>query len=584
MKPKWKRLGILEILGISFVLTTADGTVEASVNSPPPLRAVYFVTRDRQPCPNYERRLDRVMREVQRFYAEGMKQAGFSGKTFGLETNAQGFLRLHMVRSREDSAFYGREASDKVRREVGESLKREGIDIEHETIVIFQTLLGWKGDRAVEVGPYVGGGSHLSGTAWVYDDDRLDPELLSSKTAGGYYGQPCSLGEFNSHYIGGVAHELGHALGLPHVCETQAQRASRGTALMGGGNHTYGSNLRGEGAGTFLHPVSAMRLAHIRAFSGNRPRATDRPSCRLREMTARFENGNLILAGRLETDIAVSGMGAYDDWTRIPDDYDAIGWLGEMRSDGHFRIVVEALRQGQSQMRLTVAHVNGVTTTFPVDYVVDETGQPDLGVFCTDVIAAELNDLFRRQDSEQLAARIRELEKSDPAAPDLVMRGRHLLELLKPRTLQSLTDIPSTQNKASLSLLRLDGEEVSWGRPLHDRVLDEGDKPIWLQVGKRFYARGLYAHAPARHAVQLTPGWKTFHTGYGLQDGADGSVIFVVRGDGRELFRSSEIRDHQARQIEVKLDGVGRLELVVENAGDGNAQDWGLWLEPELRR
>jgi len=584
MKREWKRLRILGILGISSVLTMTCGAAGATLNPAPPLRGVYFVTRDRQPCSNYEQRLDRVMREVQRFYAQGMKQAGFGDKTFGLETNAQGFLRLHRVRAREESAFYGREASDKVRREVGESLKREGIDIDRETIVIFQTLLQWTGDRAVEVGPYVGGGSHLSGTAWVYDDDRLDSELLSSKAPGGYYGQPCSLGEFNSHYIGGVAHELGHALGLPHVCETQAQRASRGTALMGGGNHTYGSNLRGEGAGTFLHPVSAMRLAHIRVFTGDLPQAADRPSCRLREMNARFEDGKLFLEGRLESDIAMSGVGAYDDWTRIPDDYDAIGWLGELRSDGHFRIVVETLRRGQSQMRLTVAHVNGATTTFPVDYVVDAAGQPELGVFRTCMLAAELNDLFRRQDLEQLAARIRELEKIDPPIPDLVLRSRHLMELLKPQAPQSLADIPSTQNKASLSLLRLDVEEVGWGRPFRDRVLDEGDRPIWLQVGNQFYARGFYAHAPARHVAQLTPGWKTFHAGYGLQDGADGSVLFVVRGDGRELFRSSEIRDHQPRQVEVKLDGVSTLELVVENAGDGNAQDWGVWLEPELRR
>ena len=84
----------------------------------------------------------------------------------------------------------------------------------------------------------------------MYDDQRLDPRLLSSKAPGGYYGGPCSLGEFNSHYIGGLAHELGHAFGLPHDCQREAERAKRGLSLMGGGNHTYGQEQRGEGPGT----------------------------------------------------------------------------------------------------------------------------------------------------------------------------------------------------------------------------------------------------------------------------------------------------------------------------------------------
>ena len=105
-------------------------------------------------------------------------------------------------------------------------------------------------NRAIEVGPYVGGGNRLAGTAWVYDDERLDPQLLASQADGGYTGRPCSLGEFNSHYIGGVAHELGHAFGLPHDCQKESDLA-RGLSLMGGGNHTYGQEQRGEAPARF---------------------------------------------------------------------------------------------------------------------------------------------------------------------------------------------------------------------------------------------------------------------------------------------------------------------------------------------
>ncbi len=130
--------------------------------------------------------------------------------------------------------------SGKVRKEVKDALARQDIDVDCQTSLIFQVLLAWEGNKATEIGPYVGGGNHLAGTAWVYDDSHLDPRLLGSKAPGGYYGGPCSLGAFNSHYIGGVAHELGHAFGLPHDCQRKAETATRGSSLMGGGNHTYG--------------------------------------------------------------------------------------------------------------------------------------------------------------------------------------------------------------------------------------------------------------------------------------------------------------------------------------------------------
>ena len=85
---------------------------------------------------------------------------------------------------------------------------------------------------------------------------------------------------------------------------------------------------------------------------------------------------------------------------------------------------------------------------------------------------------------------------------------------------------------------------VGWGRPLVDEVLIEPPGQCFLQVGGQFFERGLYAHAPAKHELDLDRKWQRFQASYGLQDGHDGSVVFVVHGDGRELFRSPTIRDH----------------------------------------
>lgn len=62
-----------------------------------------------------------------------------------------------------------------------------------------------------------------------------------------------------------------------------------------------------------------------------------------------------------------------------------------------------------------------------------------------------------------------------------------------------------------------------------------------------------------------------------------GSVVFVVKGDDRELFRSPVAgRDTSPIEIRVPLDGVSRLSLIVEDAGDGIAADHANWADARL--
>ncbi len=132
--------------------------------------------------------------------------------------------------------------------------------------------------------------------------------------------------------------------------------------------------------------------------------------------------------------------------------------------------------------------------------------------------------------------------------------------------------------------LKMESAQVGWGEPLRNRVLVEEEGTSLLEVGGTFYESGLYAHAPARYVLRLDGKWKRFTTRYGVQDGHDGSVVFVVKGDGKELFRSRVVRDHTVREQTVEVAKVTLLELLVEDAGDGASGDWGVWLDPQLRR
>jgi len=549
----------------------------------PVLRVVYFTPTDREPEPDRVERLDRVMTEIQRFFREGMQQNGHGALTFELERDENGRLRLHEVLGQHEMRAYGRDASRKVFTEVAAELARQGIDARRETIVIFQQLLEWDDGVATEIGPYVGGGDAYGGAAWVFDDRRLDPRLLPSKEPGGYYGGPCSLGQFNTHYLGGVAHELGHGLGLPHERERPSDTARRGVSLMGAGNHSYGRELRGEGRGAFLTAAAALPLSVHPLFTGRRqPRAE--LTCTVVEIKATPGERRLTLDGRLAGDMRVVGIVAYNDPRSARADYDSSGWVSPVDGEGRFRFVIQDLEPGVYDLRLRALGSHGESKVFSLTYEVDATGRPAVETLLEAPWITRSYEALRAGDRERLAAIAAEARQAQPTADRLHRKLAHFLRLNEQRPPQAIDKLPASATSVALSDLVLEAASTGWGRAVRNGVFLDGDATGLLEVGGEFFPSGLYAHAPARHAVHLGRRWSKLTTRFGLQDRHTGSVVFVIKADGEERFRSPTVEDHQVREATVDVSGVALLELIVEDAGDGRTRDWAVWLDPQLHR
>ena len=350
---------------------------EVGAANPPPLLMTYFIPSDKQPIPGYVERMDKVMSEVQRFYRRSMESNGYGSLTFMLDRDAASHLRVYVVRGKKQMSDYGRQSSGKIREEVKASLMAAGVNPDNHVLVIFQVLLDRQGDKTIEIGPYVGTGDNLTGTCWFYDDERLDPGKLNSKAPGGYYMYPCSLGHFNSEYIGGIAHELGHALGLPHVA---GLKTTPGHSMMAVGNHHYGEELRHEGAGSYLHPASAMLLSHCRSFVGDIADARIHPKIQFRDLHSVYDSTNhkLMLNGNIICEPSTFGILAYNDDEGIQSDYDATGWISSVDRGGNFKLEIEDVKPGNFELRLQVVCKTGATHTFKLNYQVDNDGTPDL--------------------------------------------------------------------------------------------------------------------------------------------------------------------------------------------------------------
>jgi hypothetical protein len=476
-------LGLLALVtGCELGMGSTTAAQEDAPPARPVLRIAYFIPSDRKPEPDRVERLDRVMTEVQRFYRDGMVQNGRGRATFELDRDIAGKLRLHEVHGKEVMRAYGRDANGKVREEVKAALAREKIDIDRETVLVFQLLLDWKGAQAIEIGPYVGSGDAHSGTAWVYDDAKLDPQLLASLKPGGYYLRPCSLGEFNSHYVGGVAHELGHALGLPHERERPRETARRGTSLMGAGNHTYGQELRNEGRGTFLTAAASLPLSVHPLFTGQR-RARAELTCQIAELEAAADKGKLALTGRLAGGPRAVGLVAYCDPQSIVGDYDSSGWTSPIDADGRFRLTVEDLEAGIYDLRLRVLGVGGDTRYFPFVFEVNEQGLPLVEPLLEGPWLMRAYEAFRDGDKERLVSVAAEAKEARPAASALHKKLAQYQKLASAGPPQPLDELPATTKKVKLADVELETAATGWGPAFRNQVLSNGDASGLLEVG-----------------------------------------------------------------------------------------------------
>lgn len=544
------------------------------------LHVVYVTFSDRPALEGVEERYDHMLKNIQAYYADQMRENGFPPLTFGLDLDDRGKLVVHYAHVDQPMSAMTVRSSGPVSREAAVKVLRDkGIDPDNNHLLIVCQLEDG-------IGPYYGGGYYKNGNGWTCDQAGLDPRnFLSKEYFGGRYKQ--TVGGNATIYIGGTAHELGHAFGLPHTCQGWDYPDS-GASLMGNGNHHYGKDLRQEGKGSFLAPTDALMLASVPLFNGMETGATE-----YRVSDGEYSNIHFkpvphgaVISGKITSKVPCYAIVVHLD-PPGGSDYDANTVGAVPDKDGNFSLEIRRPDySGYIEMRVTALFADGTRNMIGAPATVSEKGLEspsfvELTYFSK--VIAEWAEGRPQQASEALKQLV--AEHGDlPAVKESVPFWEKVLSGSETPQRDAATEVPDDVDAISLVDVKYGSVKTGWNRPQRDILFPSELGPRARFLDGKALERFLLVHAPGHVTYNIDAKWKTFKAEVGVAAGKGGSVQYEVLGDGKPLYKGKVLHDGQSEQVDISVDGVRELEIRISDGGDGNYADWSVIGNPVLSR
>ena len=326
------------------LLGTASGISSAGVTVPDVLKdrialkktaqqlnVVYFLGSDTEPVPDYERRLSELLLYLQQFYGREMQRHGYGARSFGLDIKSPGRVNIIEYKAKNPAAHYPYENGGgwKAAQELEEFFKANPDRKKSQhTLVIMPT---WNDEKN---GPDNPGGVPFYGmgrNCFALDYPAFDIKHLGQKTR---------EGQLLTKWYGGLAHELGHGLNLPHNHQTASDGKKYGTALMGAGNYTFGTSP------TFLTPASCALLDACEVFSVTPAQKfyEGRPEVEIKDTAISFKGDQILISGSYKSPQTVKALNVYvqDPPYAVNQDYDAVSFSQRLgKKSGTFSMKID---------------------------------------------------------------------------------------------------------------------------------------------------------------------------------------------------------------------------------------------------
>lgn len=101
-----------------------------------------------------------------------------------------------------------------------------------------------------------------------------------------------------------------------------------------------------------------------------------------------------------------------------------------------------------------------------------------------------------------------------------------------------------------------------------------------LHVKGELFVAGIGTHAPSQHVYKLPKNAKRFTVSCGIDDeSGNGVVEFIIKLDGREVWRSGRMEGRQIASADIDVSGADKIYLVTDELGSKNF-DHADWVNP----
>ncbi|WP_181390554.1 discoidin domain-containing protein [Sphingobacterium athyrii] len=297
------------------------------------------------------------MIEGQNFYKQWMNFWGFGNKTFGLFKNSGNTrVKIHTIHGPENSSAYSTDGPIKTLVDAYFQQNPQEKTSDHYLVITASNKKYDQGEKEDHPIPYYGIGR------WCYAVDY--PGLKYENL-----GTPGPVGDKATIYIGGLYHELGHGINLPHngPSASQINNPQFGMTLMGSGNYTYGKSP------TFLSFYDAATLNNCQVFSTAVKSFYGPVTNTIKTIQAKVENGEIVVSGTYASTVAADHITFRNILESDPDGYQSITFTTVTGPNNSFNVRMpisdfNVKANMAYTLQLFFHHQNGTSTTVNYAY------------------------------------------------------------------------------------------------------------------------------------------------------------------------------------------------------------------------
>ena len=368
-------LYILMICSIVFIQSCKKNNQEPGTPTPAPpppvsvvnytsdykynLNVIYFVAADRQSNNDYHKRISKILLDGQEYYKKWMSYWGYGDKTFGLlKDNAKGLIKITYINGKQPQSAYpytggGQIMTTEINAYFAANPSEKNSD--HCLVISAVNVTDPVAVQNSNV-PFYG----LGRWCFALDYPGLDAANL---------GATGTVGSEASKWIGGMLHELGHGINLPHAGEKVSEKndPAFGTSLMGGGNLTYGKSP------TFIAQSSCAILNNGQLFTKTDKTFYTTTKASVKKIHASYTGGNIIVSGKFASDVSVNEITFYHRPLNNAGGYTAMTWVSKPIGTDSFYMsmpISEFREKGNNEYEFSVVlnHTNGNNTNTSYGY------------------------------------------------------------------------------------------------------------------------------------------------------------------------------------------------------------------------